>query len=121
MITNYIKRDEGTRYWGRLHEEGLHDLHSPNILWMTKSRRLKWAEHVARMVERRGAYRDLVGKLEGRNHLEDLDIDGRIIFKWIKYRYGVGVDWINLIDRWRTLVTAVMNLRALLKAGNWIS
>ena len=39
--------------------------------------------HVARMGTSRGAYRDLVGKPEGRNHLKDRGVDGRIIFKWI--------------------------------------
>jgi hypothetical protein len=42
------------------------------------------------MGERRGAYRALVGKLEGRNHLEDPGVDGRIILKWIFERLGVG-------------------------------
>jgi hypothetical protein len=47
-----------------------------------KSRRLRWAGHVERIGERRGAYRVLVGKHEGR-HLEDPGTDGRIILKWI--------------------------------------
>jgi hypothetical protein len=57
--------------------------------------------------ERRGAYRALVGKPEGRNHLEDPGVDGRIILKWIFERLGVGgVYWIDLAqdrDRWRLL------------------
>jgi hypothetical protein len=67
------------------------------------------------MEERRGAYRALVGKPEGRNHLEDPGVDGRIILKWTCERLdGGGMDWINLAqdrDRWRALVNAVMNLR----------
>jgi hypothetical protein len=66
------------------------------------------------MGERRGAYRALVGKLEGRNNLEDPGIDGRKILKWICEKLGGGMDWINLAqdrDRWRTLINAVMNLR----------
>jgi hypothetical protein len=42
---------------------------SPNIIWVIKSRRLRWAGHVARMGERRGAFRALVGKPEGRRPL----------------------------------------------------
>jgi hypothetical protein len=54
-----------------LHNKELYALYSsPNIIQMIKSRRLKWAEHVARMGERRGAYRALVGKPEGRRPLE---------------------------------------------------
>jgi hypothetical protein len=47
------------------------------------SRRIRLVDHVARKGERIGAYDVLVGKPEGRNHLEILDIDGRIILKWI--------------------------------------
>jgi hypothetical protein len=66
------------------------------------------------MGERTGAYRALVGKPEGRNHLEDPGVDGRIILKWIFERLDWGMDWINLArdrDRWRALVNAVMNLQ----------
>ena len=80
-----------------------------------KSRRMRWAGHVARMGEERGAYRVLVGKPEGRIPL------GRPRHKWVdNIRMGlqevecVYMDWIGLAqdrDRWRTLVSAVMNLR----------
>jgi hypothetical protein len=53
-----------------------------NIIRVMKSRRLRWAGHVARMGERRGAYRTLVGKPEGRRPF-DVGVDGRIILKWI--------------------------------------
>ena len=53
--------------WRRLHNEELNDLYSsPNIVRMIKSRRMRWAGHVARMGEERGAYRVLVGKPEGK-------------------------------------------------------
>jgi hypothetical protein len=52
---------------------------------------------VAHTGERRGAYRALVGKPEGRNHLEDPGIDGRIILKWIFKRLGGGGAWTGLI------------------------
>jgi hypothetical protein len=64
------KRDEATGEWGRLHNEELHDLYSsPNIVWVIKSRRMTWAGYVARMGEKRGAYRILVGRPEGRRPL----------------------------------------------------
>jgi hypothetical protein len=66
------------------------------------------------MVERRGAYRDLVGKTVGRGPLGSPGVDGRIILKWTCERLDGGMDWINLAqdrDRLRALVNAVMNLR----------
>ena len=67
------------------------------------------------MGESRGAYRALVGKPEGRNHLKDPGVDGRIILKWIFERLdGEAIDWIDLAqdtDRWRAVVNTVMNLR----------
>jgi hypothetical protein len=64
------KRDEVTGEWRRLHNKELYALYSsPNIIRVIKSRRLTWAGHVARMGERGGAYRALVGKPEGRRPL----------------------------------------------------
>ena len=108
--------DEVTGEWRRLHSEELNDLHSsPNILRVIKSRRMRWAGHVAHMGERRGVYRVLVEKPEGRRPL------GRPKRRWVDnirmYLQEVGcgyMDWIVLAqdrDRWRTLVSAVMNLR----------
>jgi len=110
------RRDNVTGKWRRLHEEELNDLYSsPNIVWVIKSRRMRWAGHVAPMGEERGAYRVLVGKQEGKRPL------GRPRRRWLDnirmYLQVVGcgcVDWIGLAqdrDRWRTLVSAVMNLR----------
>jgi hypothetical protein len=56
---------------------------------MIKSRRMRWAGHVARMGEGRGSYRVLVGRPEGRNHLEDPGVDGRIILNGSS-RSGMG-------------------------------
>jgi hypothetical protein len=65
------KRDEVRGEWRRLHNKELYALYSsPNIIRVIKSRRLRWAGHVARMEARRGAYRTLVGKPEGRRLLE---------------------------------------------------
>jgi hypothetical protein len=109
------KRDEATGEWRRLHNEELNDLYSPpNVIWVTKSRRMRWAGHVACMGENRGAYRILVGRPEGRRPL------GRPRRRWednIKMdlrTWDGGMDWIELAqdrDRWRALVNAVMNLR----------
>jgi hypothetical protein len=64
------KKDEVTGEWRRLHNEELNDLYSsPNALPVIKSRRMKWAGHVARMDEGIGAYRILVGRPEGRRPL----------------------------------------------------
>jgi hypothetical protein len=64
------KRDEVTGEWRRLHNKELYALYSSsNIMQVIKSRRLRWAGHVARMGERRGAYRVLVGKSEERRPL----------------------------------------------------
>jgi hypothetical protein len=61
------KRDEATGEWRRLHEEELNDLYSsPCIIRVTKSRRMRWAGHIARMGEKRCAYRILVGRPERR-------------------------------------------------------
>jgi len=102
--------------WRRLHNEELNDLYSsPNIVRVIKSRRMSWAGHVAPMGEEKGVYRVLVGKPEGRRPL------GRPRRRWVddikmnlqEVRCGY-MDWIGLAqdrDRWRTLVSAVMNLR----------
>ena len=56
-------RDEVTGEWRKRHNEKLNDLYSsPNIFWVIKSRFMRWEGHVARLGERRGAYRVLVGK-----------------------------------------------------------
>jgi hypothetical protein len=61
------KRDEATGEWRRLHNEELNALYSaPNIIREIKSRRMRWTGHIACMREKRGAYRILVGKPEGR-------------------------------------------------------
>ena len=64
------KRDEVTGEWRKLHNEELNNLYSSsNIVRVIKSRRIRWAGHVARVGEGRGVYRVLVGKPEGRRPL----------------------------------------------------
>jgi hypothetical protein len=71
-----VVKDEITEKWRRLHNEELYALYSPNIIRVIKSRRLRWAGHVARKEERRGAYRPLLEKPEGRRPL------GRLRRRW---------------------------------------
>jgi len=107
--------DKVTREWRRLHNEELNDLYSsPNILQVIKSRRMRWAGHVVQMGEKRGVYRVLVGKSEGKRPL------GRPRHRWVDnirmdlQEVGCGyMDWIGVAqdrDRWQTLVSVVMNL-----------
>jgi len=64
------RSDGVTGEWRKLHNEELNDLYcSPNIVQVIKSRRMRWAGHVARMGEERGVYRVLVGKPEGKRPL----------------------------------------------------
>jgi len=61
-----LERDEVTGDLKKLHNEELNELFSPNIFRVIKSRRMRWARHVARMGETKGVYRVLVGSPEGK-------------------------------------------------------
>jgi hypothetical protein len=99
------KRIEVTREWRELHSEELNEMYSsPNIVWVIKSRRMRWTGHVVCMGDRRGIYRVLVGKTGGKRSL------GRPRHRWEdninidlqEVRSG-GMDWIELAqdrDRW---------------------
>jgi hypothetical protein len=110
------KRDEVTAEWRKLHNEELRDLYSsPSIIRIIKSRRMRLAGHVARMVKKRNAYRLLVGKPGGRRPL------GRPRRRWVNnIRMDLGevgwgdVDWTGLAqdrNRWRAVVNSVLNLQ----------
>jgi len=109
------RRDEVTGEWRRLHDEELNYLYSsPNIVRVIKSRRMRWAGHVARVRERGGCIGYWWGNRKEGDHWGDSGVDGWIILGWMSSRWDVGI-WTGLgwprIDRWRTLVSAVMNLR----------
>jgi hypothetical protein len=110
------KRDDVMGEWRKLHNEEFHDLYSSiSIIRIIKSRRMRWAWHVARMGEKSNAYRLLVGKPEGKRPL------GRLRRRWVDNirmdlgEVGLGdVDWIGLaqdMNRWRAVVNSVLNFR----------
>jgi hypothetical protein len=112
------KRDEVTGEWRKLHNEELHILYSsPNTIRQIKSRRIRFAGRVARMGEERKVYKVFVRKPERKRPL------GRPRRRWEDgIRMGPreivwgSVEWIGLAqdrDRWRALVTTVMNLQVL--------
>jgi hypothetical protein len=109
----YYKRDEVTGEWRKLQNEELNDLYSlPNIVRVVKSRRMRWAGHVARMGEGRGVHRVLVGKPEGTRPW------GRPRHRWkdnikrdLQKVGGYFGDWMERAedrDRWRALVSTVI-------------
>jgi hypothetical protein len=109
------KREEDGS-WRKLHDDELHSLYSsPNIVRVIKSRRMRWAVHVARMGEGRGVYRILVRRPEGKRPL------GRPRHTWednIKMdlrETGIdGVKWIQMAQyrvQWLAFVSTVMNFR----------
>jgi hypothetical protein len=108
------KREEDGS-WRKLHNDELHSLYSSSNLKVIKSRRMRWAEHVARMREGRSVYRVLVGRPEDKRPV------GRPRRRWednIKTdltEIGInGANWIQLAqDRihWLAFVKTVMNLR----------
>src|SRR5215471_10328359 len=110
------KRKEVTGEWRKLHNEELNDLYSlPNIVRVVKSRRMRWAGHVACMGEERGVHRVLVGKPEGKRPF------GRPRCRWednikmdLQEVGGSRGDWMELAedrDGWRALVSTVRNFR----------
>jgi hypothetical protein len=91
---------EATGEWRRLHNEELNDLYSsPNIIRANKSRRMRWARHVARMGRGEVHTGFLWGDLREGDHLGDSGIDGRIILKWIFRTWDgawTGLSWLRI-------------------------
>jgi hypothetical protein len=109
------KREEDGS-WRKLHNDELHDLYSsPNIVTVIKSRRMRWAGHVALMGEGRGAYRVLVGRPEGKRPLKRRRRRWEDNIKLDLREIGIdGANWIRLAQdrvQWRASVNTVMNLR----------
>jgi hypothetical protein len=106
------ERDKVTGEWRKLPNEELNDLYaSPDIVRVIKSRGMRWAGHVARMAEGRGVYRVSVGNAEGRRPRRSWEDNMRMNLREVGCAC---VDWMELAqdrDRWRALVSAVMNLR----------
>ena len=87
------RREEVTRQWRKQHNEEIYYLYSsPNIVRVKKSRRMRLEGHVARMGEKRGVYRVLVGKSEGKGPLAETQAYGKIILRWIFRKWDVG-EW----------------------------
>jgi hypothetical protein len=110
--------DEVTGEWRKVHSKELHNLYSsPDIIRQVKSRRMMWAGYVARMGEERRVYIVLVGKPEGKRPLGRPRRRCEDGIKMVLREIGLGcVDWIRLAqdrDRWRAVVSAVMNLQVL--------
>jgi hypothetical protein len=86
-----FRRDELKSEWGKQHNEEPKVLYSLNIFRVIKIRRMRWAGHVARMGERRGIYRVLVGNpLRKRDYWVDPGVDGRILLIWGFRKWYVG-------------------------------
>ena len=89
-------RDEVTGKWRRLHNKELNDLYSsPNIVWVIKSRRMRWAGHVAHLGEEMGCKGPCWGNRREGDHWGDLSVDGWIILGRISRRWDVGI-WTGL-------------------------
>jgi hypothetical protein len=105
------KRDEVSGEWRKLHNEELCDFYSsPSIIRIIKSRRMRWARHVARMGEKRNAYRLLVGRPKGKRPLGRPRHRRVVNIRMDLGQVGWGdVDWIGLAgldrNRWRALVS----------------
>jgi hypothetical protein len=87
------KKNEVAGGWRRLHKEELHNLYaSPNIIRVIGSRRVRWARHIARMGETKMHTVFRLESQRGRDHSDDLGVDGKVILEWI-----LGIVWTEWI------------------------
>jgi hypothetical protein len=112
------KRNEVMGEWTKLHNGELHNLYSsPDIIRQIKSRRMRWAGHVACMAEGEICTGFWWQTPKEKDHLKDQGIAGRMGSKWTLGRLvGGGVEWIHLAqdrDHWQALVNVVINPRFL--------
>jgi hypothetical protein len=120
------KKDEVKREWRKLHNEELNDLYSsPNIVWVIKSRRMRWVGHVAHMGERSGIYGVLVVKPEGKIALGRPGHKFGDNNKVDRQEVGCGgMDWVELAqdrDRWQAPANTVMNLWVPYNSGDFLT
>jgi hypothetical protein len=109
-------RMEEDESWRTLHNDELHNLYSsPNIVRVNKSRRMRWAGHVARMEEGRVVYKVLVGRPEGKGPLGRPRRSWEVNIKMDLRETGIdGANWIRLAQdrvRWQAFVKTAMNLQ----------
>jgi hypothetical protein len=120
-----LKRDEVTGGWRKLLNEELHNLYcSTGIIGMMKSRRIRWARHIAQ-IGRKKCIENFGEKLERKRPL------GRLKHKWqddikmdLREIGWGGMDWTDLVhgrDQWRALVNTIMNLRVPQNVGKFLS
>jgi hypothetical protein len=113
-IFGHKREEDGS--WRKLHNDELHNLYSsPNIIREIKSRRMRWAGHVARMGQGRGVYRVLIGRPKGKRPLRRPRRRWEDNINRDLMKSGTdGANWIWLAQdrvQWRAFVSTVMNLR----------
>ena len=120
----WVQEGEATAEWKRLHKEEFYALYSsPNFIRVIKSRGMRWVELIARMGERRGAYRIFMGRPDGRRPLGSPRADGRIILKWT-FNTWDGEAWTKLmwlrVGRGNGFCKCCDELSVFIKCGEFI-
>jgi hypothetical protein len=109
------KRDDVTGEYRRLYTEEVYVLYSPNVIRVIKSIKPRWAKHVARMGNTELHTGFWLGDTREKYHLEDLDLHGSIILKWISKKWDVAawteLLWLRIMTGRTAPVNAVMNIQ----------